>query len=43
MATDMQELFDLDVQDLVAAESPEHEEAAVSLSCEGSCTRPFCI
>ncbi|MER7757994.1 hypothetical protein [Kitasatospora sp. NPDC097643] len=43
MATDMQELFDLDVQDLVAAETGEHEEAAISISCEGSCHRPYCI
>ncbi|MER7845642.1 hypothetical protein ABTZ03_17050 [Kitasatospora sp. NPDC096077] len=43
MATDMQELFDLDVQDLVAAETGEQEDAAFSISCEGSCTRPWCI
>ncbi|MFJ9690671.1 hypothetical protein [Kitasatospora sp. NPDC101183] len=43
MANDMQDLFDLDVQDLVAAETGEQEEAVISISCEGSCTRPYCI
>ncbi|MFE4519883.1 hypothetical protein ACFRAR_36020 [Kitasatospora sp. NPDC056651] len=43
MANDMQELFDLDVQDLVATELGEQEEALISISCEGSCTRPYCI
>ncbi|MER8105515.1 hypothetical protein [Kitasatospora sp. NPDC094016] len=43
MADDMLELFDLDVQDLVSTELGEHEESAISISCEGSCTRPWCI
>ncbi|MFJ5228460.1 hypothetical protein ACIQBJ_01060 [Kitasatospora sp. NPDC088391] len=43
MATDMQELFDLDVQDLVAETAEQEEAAAISLSCEGSCHRPYCI
>ncbi|MET8628065.1 hypothetical protein ABZW30_30725 [Kitasatospora sp. NPDC004669] len=43
MATDMQELFDLDVQDLAAADTVEQEDAVFSISCEGSCTRPYCI
>ncbi|WP_283843559.1 hypothetical protein [Kitasatospora humi] len=43
MADNMQELFDLDVQDLVSTELGEQEEAVISLSCDGSCHRPLCI
>ncbi|MDH6140181.1 MULTISPECIES: hypothetical protein [Kitasatospora] len=43
MADDMQELFDLDVQDLVSTELGDQQEAAYSISCDGSCTRPLCI
>ncbi|MFJ2577184.1 hypothetical protein [Kitasatospora aureofaciens] len=43
MATDMQELFDLDVQDLVATDTVEQEESLISISCDGSCFRPYCI
>ncbi|WP_267286665.1 hypothetical protein [Kitasatospora acidiphila] len=43
MADDMQELFDLDVQDLVSTELGEQQESAISISCDGSCHRPLCI
>ncbi|MGW4383417.1 hypothetical protein [Kitasatospora sp. NPDC004531] len=44
MADDLQELFDLDVHDLIAVDSGP-EEAAISAVCTitGSCTRPYCI
>ncbi|WP_327070964.1 hypothetical protein OG500_35595 [Kitasatospora sp. NBC_01250] len=43
MADDMLELFDLDVQDVVSTELAEQEESFISFSCDGSCTRPWCI
>jgi len=44
MADDMNEMFDLDVHDLVATEADTQEAASLSDPCiTGSCHRPFCI
>ncbi|WP_262928539.1 hypothetical protein [Streptomyces sp. CBMA152] len=37
-----QDLFDLDVREVVAAGDAQ-QSAGISISCDGSCTRPFCI
>ncbi|WP_406340366.1 hypothetical protein [Streptomyces sp. NBC_00648] len=38
----MQDLFDLDVREVVA-EGEAEQSAGISDSCDGSCHRPFCI
>ncbi|MFD7643719.1 hypothetical protein ACFV4P_24040 [Kitasatospora sp. NPDC059795] len=44
MADDMNELFDLDVHDLISTESDAAEQASISDLCvTGSCHRPYCI
>ncbi|GAA2432880.1 MULTISPECIES: hypothetical protein [Streptomyces] len=37
-----QDLFDLDVRE-VLAEGEAQNSAGISISCEGSCHRPYCI